>query len=195
MKVCKLCGNVDQLEFYLYQKTRCKSCVRKRQLEFNRANPEYLKAKNQRRRARKMSLENSLSTSEWRNVIETFGGSCCLSDSKNVVLEHVVPIGWGHGGTMVGNVVPMDATLNLAKRDKNLIEFIFDEVNAGLFSEAKIDFLIEYLAEANGLTVTDYIDFVYWCDDNKRTIDEATNDRRSSFDLFKEATREAMKEA
>lgn len=195
MKKCNLCGEVDQAEFYTNQKTRCKSCVRSRQLAFNRANPDYLKAKNQRRRARLLSLEDSLSTKQWSSIIETFGDECCLTDSKDIVLEHVVPIGWGHGGTMVGNVVPMDATWNLAKRDKNLIDFIFAEVHAGMFDDSKINFLLDYLAKANGLSVDNYLDFIYWCEDNKRTIEEAMNDRRPSVELYKEATREAAKES
>jgi len=184
MKKCNTCGEERQEEFYACYRTICKKCRKEKQYAFNRENPEYLKAKNQRRRARKLALPNDLKKDEWKAIVERFGGECCLTNSTNIVLEHVVPLENMHLGTSVNNVVPMDATLNQSKREKNLIEWVFEPDVKPLINWEKFDKLIYYLAELNGMTDGQYIDFLYFCSENKRTLEEVKAAKHSSVELF-----------
>ncbi|KXH86735.1 hypothetical protein [Sporosarcina sp. HYO08] len=169
MKRCTLCWETRQDEFHTYQKTRCKQCIRNKQLAFNRANPEYLKAKNQRRRARKLALQNDLTPQQWKAILDRFDGKCALTDSSDVVLEHIIPLENMCGGTTIGNVTPMDATLNLSKRDRNFVDWVFEPEIEAKVDPDKLDNLLDYLAEVNGLTIEKYLDFVYWCERNERS--------------------------
>ncbi|MBY0098679.1 hypothetical protein [Mesobacillus maritimus] len=184
MKKCNLCGESRIEMFYTYQKTRCKACQRAKQYEFNRNNPEYLKAKNQRRRARLKALPHDFPPNVWKAVLDRFDGRCCLTNSKDVSLEHVVPLCVGHMGTEIGNVIPLDRTLNLSKGSKNFLDW-FNEIEASLEMHDRFDEVISYLAELNGLTFDQYLEFLYWCEDNKRTIEEIEAATMSSVELFK----------
>lgn len=188
MRKCKLCGEDRQNQFYGKNKTRCKECVKAKQYEFNAENPEYLKAKNHRRRARQLALPNTLNGHDWKAVLEGFGGACAISEieSKDIVLEHVIPLAWGHMGTEKGNVIPMDKTLNLSKRDKNFFTWVLEDNIVDAVDFDKIDRMIEYLAEANGMSVEEYIEYVIWCEYNKRTVEEIEAATKSSIELFRE---------
>ncbi|KXH87368.1 hypothetical protein [Sporosarcina sp. HYO08] len=182
---CRDCE--QEAEFYPYWKTRCKECQRAKQRAFNRANPDYLKAKNQRRRARLLALPNDLPPQVWTDIQERFGGRCALTDSTDISLEHVIPLENMHLGTTIENVIPLDRTLNMRKSSKNFIDWVFEPEIEALIDEDKLNDLLCYLAEVNGLSVDDYLDFIYWCERNKRTEEEVKSATKTSVELFKES--------
>ena len=149
------------------------------------ANPEYFRMRNSIRRARKVSLPYSLSEKEINKIKSTFKGACSLSESVDGVhLDHVIPISIGHGGTIYENMIPLRADLNISKSNLNIFEWFADNRERFGLSQRKFDELIEYLADINDMTTKEYEEYVRWCHDNPRTIDEIkqeeTNDEEAS---------------
>jgi hypothetical protein len=189
-KQCSMCEEVKPLsDFRLvnkskgYRNGRCVPCDRLYQSQWQkkvnygaqrryneRTRAKYIetvKFANHKRRARGTTLAtlpDSLSVTEWREIREHFDNKCAISGSENIAIEHFIPLSWGHGGTILGNVYPLDSDLNLSKSDKNPFEWA---------AEQDIDLdawkrLVAFLAVQNGLSVDDFKAFVYWCEDNKK---------------------------
>lgn len=178
-KTCKRCGKVKPLSELRSHKTStygkaalCHECNRRGYAEWSRNCPEKVKAKNQRRRALKGGLPNELKSGEWESVLEQYGWRCALTGTaENVTMEHFIPLSWGHGGTFVGNVYPMNKDLNFDKYNFNPFEWIKDPSRAHLVEN--FNKVVANLAELNGLTVEEFRRFVYWCDANRRTAEQA----------------------
>lgn len=184
--VVMFCRDCDkETEFYPYWKTRCVECQKAKQRRFNKANPDSQKAKNHNRRAYELALPDTLKHKEWTSIQARFGGTCAFTESTNVSLEHPIPLCWGRMGNEVGNVIPMDKSLNMSKGKKNLFDWY--EENEHRLDSTKVDNVIYYLAEANRLTVDEYIDFLLWCDDNRRTPEEAEAATMSCIEEWKAA--------
>lgn len=115
---------------------------------------------------------------EWSNKIEAtvasdFNRCCALTGQKNdVVLDHFIPVSWGHGGTYRGNVILLSAVLNKSKDNRNPFEWIKDSRVKSKVDIERWHKLIQYLSGLHGLTIEEYERYVYWCSDNRRV---ATN--------------------
>jgi len=85
-------------------------------------NGERRRVLSNRRRARSIGLDGSLTDREWMLILDAFGGKCayCLSEDYQV-LEHVVPIALG-GPTNKLNVVPACVSCNTRKFDHDPVE-------------------------------------------------------------------------
>jgi len=78
------------------------------------ANPEKVRVHNQRRRARKANLPNTLTAAEWQYAIDYFHGYCAvcgrppkdLFKTRRVNADHWIPLSKG-GGTTADNIVPL----------------------------------------------------------------------------------------
>jgi hypothetical protein len=127
---------------------------------------------NHRYRARKRLLPNTLTEEQMSNVINFFGG-CALTYSKEIHWDHVVPLATGHGGTILGNMIPLRMDLNASKQESNIFEWF--EANRQRFNleQERFDRLIEWLGKANGMTVEEYRDYVYECHANPNEINDA----------------------
>ena len=136
--------------------------------------------------ARKKGLVNNLSENEWTSILDRFNNKCALTGNatNNIHADHVIPASIGHGGTVYGNMIPLRADLNISKSNRNIFEWFYDNRERFGLSQRKFDELIEYLADINEMTVEEYRDYVYWCHDNPRTVDEIkqeeTNDEEAS---------------
>jgi hypothetical protein len=138
----------------------------------------------QRRRA---ALEGLPHDCDYENIIDVFGEECAFTNATSPSLEHFIPVSWRHGGTHVGNVYFMSKSLNSSKHNRNPFEwFDYAEKEFGL-DRSKFNELVAKLAELNGLTTEQFRSFVYWCDANRRTPEEAAADRRPSVEIWKEA--------
>lgn len=150
---------------------------------WQRNNPEAVKVMQQNRRAMKQALPDVLKVSEWEEVLNDFNTNCPLSGSNdNLQLEHFIPLSWGHGGTYVGNVYPLEASLNISMNASNPFEWIERRSPEEQQGFARV---VAYLAEQNGLTVEEFKEFVYWCENNRRTVEDIEGDK-TSLELWKE---------
>lgn len=115
-------------------------------------------------------------------------------------LDHVIPLTAGHGGTTYENIVPLRADLNISKHNACIFKWFADNRERFDLSQRKFDELIEYLADINEVTTKEYEEFVYWCHDNPRTVEEieADNERygykKPSIEIWREEVAKESRE-
>jgi len=142
-----------------------KESIAERMRNYQADNLESYRIRKQRRRARKQALPDTYAPED-----KTF--TCDLTGTPDVHLDHVIPLSIGHGGTIEENMLPLRGDLNLSKSDHNIFEW-FDANHERLgLSQRKFDELIAYLSDLNGLTPEEYREYVYWCHDNPRDLND-----------------------
>lgn len=153
-------------EWYEENKER----FREKNRNWSRNNPDKVALKGQRRRASKAELPNDWTSEQQSVTLEYFNGSCALTGSIDYQWDHVIPIATRHGGTTLGNMIPLRGDLNASKTDHNIFEWF--EANGQRFNleQSRFDSLIEWLGKANGMTVEEYRAYVYECHANPREI-------------------------
>ncbi|MFD1453232.1 HNH endonuclease [Oceanobacillus sojae] len=102
-----------------------------------------------RRRARKKSLPDTLTSEQVKDIIQKFNGKCSICSSDYEHLDHFIPLATGHGGTTRENIVPLCLKCNSSKRDKN--PFLWSETLPKEERE-RFDDLVKYLTDINGIT-------------------------------------------
>jgi hypothetical protein len=155
--------------------------------EYREENKEYYNEYGKRRRELVESLPINISENEIKLVFELFSNKCALSESDNeVTLEHFIPVSWGHGGTYIGNIYPLNISLNQSKRNVNPFEWAKKERVQNEVDYIKWDKLITYLANENKITYEEFIEFIYWCESNQRDVEQVRLDGDiSSLELWK----------
>lgn len=143
-----------------------------RQARWRAANPILHEAQRRRRRRYKSCLVNNLTAGDIGSIYARFNNSCALTRSDSPVLDHFVPLAWGHGGTHIGNVVPLDSRLNSSKGDANPFEWMKMSHISERVSPGAWDSLIQWLAVQNDMSIQDFTDYVYWCSENRRDLAE-----------------------
>jgi hypothetical protein len=135
-------------------------------------NREKSRLYDHRRRARIACLPYDFTDEQADEVLNIFDGKCPWTSSTDIQFDHVIPIAIGHGGTTLGNMIPMRSDLNNSKNDSNVFEWF--EANRQRFelSQERFDNIIDYLASANAMTVEEYRAHVNWCHANPRSLDE-----------------------
>lgn len=92
--------------------------VRKAIAKWVAANPEKEWARQQRRRARKLGLEEHFTPEEWAVVLERYGGACLACGRKPpevvITVDHVIPLARG-GTDTVENLQPLCVSCNSRK--------------------------------------------------------------------------------
>lgn len=175
---CKVCHSERNRRIYHENKERYRAV----QKEYERTNKKYRKAKRKRRRTREKTLHLSWGIAEEQELLDLFGNNCPLTGSFDIHYDHFIALSTGHGGTYMGNIVPLDSKLNESKHAQNPFEWIKtrDDIPIDNFNR-----LVDKLAELNGLTSDEFRSFVYWCYENKRTVDEIKRDSRKSVDIWR----------
>jgi hypothetical protein len=134
------------------------------------------------RRAKEKKLEANVSQREWDMYIKNkFNSRCPILNSEDFHIDHFIPLSWGHGGTYIGNVIPLSPKLNISKGNKNPFEWrnlLNDE------HKMKFDLVVEHLSEINGMSYDLFKEYVYWCEKNKRDALDIVKEE-SSLHLFR----------
>lgn len=133
--------------------------------KWRRRNPDYSTEANLRRRANIESLPNNFDIEVMRKV---FGNTCVLTGSRDIHLDHFIPVSWGHGGTTNGNVYPLSSELNLSKNNRNPFEWFNSVKDDRGLDENKFNELVAKLARLNNMTDEEFAEYVYWCDSNRK---------------------------
>lgn len=153
------------------------------------ANAERIKANNLNRKAMKKALPHSLTKENLLSLIGEDGSKCCAltGETSDCHYCHFIPLKWGHGGSYLANIFLALGKLNISMRTINPFEwFEVQEIAAKLNAE-KVAELITRLAAENNMTVEEFREFIYWCEQNKRTLEEVQADSRTSVELWHEA--------
>lgn len=122
-------------------------------------------------------------------ILKHFNNKCSLTGDKNdVTLDHFIPISWGHGGTYKGNLYPLNIRLNQSKINQNPFEWYEWIKDKADIKKSDWNNLVQYLAKENGLTVEEFKEFVYWCENNQRTLDDIIADGNlTSLELWRKS--------
>lgn len=145
--------------------------------KWRKANPDKVCISHQKRRALKKSLPCSLTHIQKNEILRYFNGECALTGgTQDIHLDHVIPIRVGHGGTIFQNIIPLSKDMNLSKSSSNIFEWFNANRERFNLEQSRFDALIEYLADINEMTVEEYRDYVYWCHENPREINELEDD-------------------
>lgn len=118
-----------------------------------------------------------------------FNGGCALTGVgiEETHIEHFIPSSIGHGDTSVANCYPLEKGLNYSKNKSNPFEWIKREDVRKQISMEKWDRLVSILASKNNLSTSDFKEYVYWCFDNPRTIEDLKEDNTPSLELWRRA--------
>jgi hypothetical protein len=201
---CSTCGDEKHISNFSKRKNskfpfgldrQCKTCVVKRVKRNWRENDDYrqsvrdkhkiyikenkekMQMLRHRRLARLKQLPNDITDEQLNIICEKFNGCALTGETTNVHMDHVIPLSIGHGGSIYGNMIPLRADLNISKNNRNIFEWFEENKERFNLSQEKFDELIEYLAEINKMTVEEYRDYVYWCHDNPREVDDDYDNR------------------
>lgn len=93
--------------------------------QWDSLNKDKKRETRQRRRARKHSLESTLTFAEWQKIVDDHFGRCCYCGAKSDSLtqDHVVPVSNG-GGYTAENIVPACSRCNSSKGAKDYKKFV-----------------------------------------------------------------------
>lgn len=165
--------------------------VRRREVDkaYRERNLDKFRVKDANRWARKRLLIDTLTEDQYNEITSLFKNKCALSDGTDLTMDHFIPLSTGHGGTYVGNVYPLESSLNYSKQHLNPFEWIKREDLQERIEKEKWRNLVEYLSGANGMTVGEYEKFVYWCFENPRTLEELSKDNTPSIELYRRTTK------
>lgn len=128
---------------------------------YRESNRDKMRTIEQRRRARKEGLPDTLTHTETESILEYFGGKCALCDEPSEALDHFIPLATGCGGTTKENIVPLCQTMNASKNARN--PFVWARTTLTSKEQMRFKSLVKYLADINGLTVDGYREFVFSC--------------------------------
>jgi hypothetical protein len=159
---------------------------KQRMREYRERNKELFNQHQKKRRGMELDLDGLHPEFFIDKIYDYFNEECSLTGStEDVTLDHFIPVAWGHGGTYIGNMYPLDRIVNKSKNRFNpfvWIEWAKDEYQIDIHKWNK---LIETLAALNGLNVDEFKDFVYWCEGNKRTLEDIQANPIPSLELWK----------
>jgi len=135
--------------------------LREQDVEWCAENRDKRNASESKRRARQLTLPNTLTTEEWNKAVNNFKGKCALCEGDYEHMDHFIPLATGKVGTVYENMVPLCSSCNLSKGPKNPFEWIKTQNKN---KRERFDTLVRYLSDINGIMdVEDYKAYVYKC--------------------------------
>lgn len=122
---------------------------------------------------------------------------CWVSGETGAGVDHFIPVSIGMGGNKVDNCYHLSFSLNLEKHNKNPFEWIklyySDKINRPDYV-AGFKRLVRHLASQNNLSTSEFKEYVYWCFDNPRTIEDLRRDNTPSIELWQRSREEINNE-
>lgn len=173
---CKVCTGIYLKERrrnpeidHLSARRKWTETNRERVREVNRiwtaANRQRRNLQEANRRARKRELPDNFDSNDLDELLYIFDGKCAISGEEFEHLDHFIPLATGYGGTIVGNMIPLCARLNLSKRDQNPLEWRNTLTD---FEKERFDFVLEFLSAENRVSVEEYKEYVNSCFINEK---------------------------
>ncbi|PGT81579.1 hypothetical protein [Bacillus sp. AFS040349] len=165
-KACKTCQQVKLIEdFPKYTqggfRPSCKPCYKKIQDEYNKSIKDKRRAYKQVQRARAVGAPDAYSEEDWKALKKHAQGKCMISGKEaELQAEHVQALSKKWLGSSKGNIILVSEEVNQAKRDMSLFEFLQSPRSNGLVDFDRLKDTLEYLAEANGMSLSRYLQFL-----------------------------------
>ncbi len=123
---CKVCKNAYCAKY----RAENKEYYAQRFAEWRRANPEKVKAKRHRRRARKANAKGTFTADDWKQRLAYHDYRCIYcgvekheTKEKYLTMEHLIPLSRG-GTNWPSNLAPSCKSCNCSKGTRTHFEFI-----------------------------------------------------------------------
>lgn len=166
---CKTCQSHDRKRYYKENAKRESENFKKwfsipenaahdrrRNSEWAKQNADRKRISTSKYRARRRKLADTFTNQQRTAVMNRFNGKCFITGSDTVHLDHYTPITAPNPehnpGTAHGNMIPLDAALNISKGNRNAVDWFMREYDAGRFDDENMrNFAdgIRYLAEVS----------------------------------------------
>ncbi|MBP1970017.1 5-methylcytosine-specific restriction endonuclease McrA [Virgibacillus natechei] len=172
-KECRTCRELKLIEGfpkYSVGTTRpdCKECWKEKQKQYMDSIKDRRKVYKNRERAVKLNAPDNYSLKDYEELKEVSGGYCMISKEKvdNLQVDHFIPLSNKFGlGSIKGNLILVSEEVNRSKGDMGLLEFMYSERSRGLIDFDQLKDTLNYLAQANGMELNDYIQLVQGIDE------------------------------
>ena len=181
---CSKCEtNYNLLDFYTgvekeaFMGMTCKKCRKSINHKFTLQNPLFVVNNNMRQSVLPYNLP-------FKEIKEKPFRYCYITGEQDYSFDHFVAVSTGHCGSYIENYSPLKRNINSSKRSTNPFVWISGR---GTRARTAFEKEVSRLADANRLTPDEYRQFVCWCYDNKRDVDEIKRDRRHSIEIWREA--------
>lgn len=94
--------------------------------KFAHSHPEVIRIKTEKRRARKLSLPDTLTAAEWEFALRYFGNACAYCGSSDrITADHFIPLNSPEcPGTIAENMIPACHACNSGKKDRDPVEWL-----------------------------------------------------------------------
>jgi len=124
-------ANIEKVREYFRIKARARRLLnperyRRNELAWRKKNREICRAKEHRRRARKLCAEGSFTALQFKNLCTFYGNIClCCKRTENdlaplkLVPDHIVALACG-GSNDISNIQPLCGTCNARKQTKHI---------------------------------------------------------------------------
>ena len=88
--------------------------------KWRRNHPEHKRTLTRQRRAKILEVGGTITTEEWKAVVEKYGPAClCCKEIRALTMDHVIPVSEG-GPHVIGNVQPLCLNCNSSKGTKTI---------------------------------------------------------------------------
>lgn len=169
-RTCRTCQHVLLVEnFYKVGKSNfmpdCKDCFSKKDKAYKQENKDAQKVYKQNHRARQVGAPDKFTLKELTELQKFAGGVCMLTGkaTKELEIDHVQAVSKGWLGNTKGNMILVCKEVNQAKSTKSLLKFIEDDKS--LIDKKQLKRTLIYLAEANGMDLKSYLNFLERCEE------------------------------
>lgn len=113
------------------------------------------------RRAREYGAIDTLTTTEYKDVLEAFGHACAFTGrTDNLSIDHVIPLSIPSVGNVKENVLPLNHSVNMSKGNRNLFSWYQENKDRFGIRKELFDKAIEYISTINGKSRDEYRELV-----------------------------------
>src|SRR5690606_23904074 len=133
-----------------------------RAVKWAEANPMKVAAAKMRHRAKKKGAHANISDTYLSEVLEYFNGACALTgETENITFDHVIPLSVSDRGSVKGNIIPINHSINSSKNDRNIFLWFSEYGDSLGISGDKFNELISFLAKENYMTEKEFEDYYF----------------------------------
>ncbi|MEC0273886.1 hypothetical protein [Peribacillus frigoritolerans] len=165
-KVCKVCERLKPAEeFPVYSDGRlrasCQPCYKKYKSKYDKGNKDKRTVYSHKKRAEELGLPDNFTMEEYSELKAFAAGRCMISGEKvKLQVDHFQAVSKSWLGSTKGNLILVSPEVNLAKGTMSIFEFVQSERSNSLIDKDQLEKTIHYLAQANEMSFTEYVDFL-----------------------------------
>jgi translation initiation factor 1 (eIF-1/SUI1) len=165
-KACKTCNKLKLAEEFPVNsdgrlRASCQPCYKEYKRQYDKVNKDRRTVLRHKKRAEKLGLPDSFTEEELSELKAFAAGKCMISGEEvELQVDHVQAVSKGWLGNMKGNMILVSEKVNHTKGTMSIFEFVKSERSNGLIDREQLERTFQYLAQANEMSFTEYVDFL-----------------------------------